>query len=520
MKVINELYDTITEILGYDEKKWDCFKLSLNTSLKRQFFELYQKGYSEKEIAHELFRTEVGIPPYRNTKHYVKEKLLSEIFQFNAPQYDYTPIQQAYYKSIKQQVVLKILHGLGRNQSVVHIAHKILRRARTYNFTEIIVDVAQLLCMYYGSRDIDEDLVEKYFNLRKKYMIIRERETNAELTWTRVASRAVQGAVLQNSAVRIAEKYLHKNDLPKQKLESFKFYLFHYLIVIFTHELKKDYSSSEKIALKAYEHFCSLPYEHKAAKQIFIHKVIYAQLQLDNLLTSCKSIDLAIKLTRIGTPNWFITQELKLRVSLRFGDYAKANEAYQTMIKQRNFEHQAVNKRVRWVLIVSYLQFLRLVGHVPGEKPTTQFINKHFKFLNKPRNELKDLKVPYIIAQLLFSIYHRNYDAMESRIYALKDFCNTYLKKSTPNYRSSCFIKMLLLVPQNNFHPKVVERRVGHYLKKLEAEAFIINHSRIVEIIPYEKLWTIILDYLERPKRQRKSEYEAEDWSLGKRKLL
>ena len=523
MKVIRELYDTITEVLGYDEKKWNGFKVSLNTSLKRQFFELYRNGYSEKEIAYELFRSETAIAPYRNTKHALKEALQSEIFKFQAPQYHYNPFQRAYYKAIQQQAVFKVLVGLGRNHSVLHIGEHLLKKAMTYDLTDVVVDVTKQLCKFHSTKAPNCKIADLYFNLHKKYTAIYEKETKAELAWARIASRVKdEDAPSQTAALKIATDYLSENIAPDENIESYKFYLFHYSIIIFTHELRKDYYSVEKIALRAYDHFCSLPYNHKIAKEIFTGKAIYAQLQLNDLQASFRSIDLATELTRKGTPNWFITLELKVRASLIAGKYDQAQTTYQTMIDHRNFEHQPLNKRIRWILIGSYLQFLRVIDLASGRKPTTQFINKHFNFLSKHQNhaELKELKVPYIIAQLLFSIYDRDYDSMESRIYSLKDFCNTYLKKSTPNYRSSCFIKMLLLVPLNNFHPKVVERRVGHYLKKLKVEAFIIDHSRIVEIIPYEKLWTIILDYLERPKRQRKSEYAVEDWSLGKRKLL
>jgi hypothetical protein len=34
MQIIQELYDTLTEKLGYDKIKWDLFKDSLNSNLR------------------------------------------------------------------------------------------------------------------------------------------------------------------------------------------------------------------------------------------------------------------------------------------------------------------------------------------------------------------------------------------------------------------------------------------------------------------------------------------------------
>ena len=520
MKVIQELYDTITEMLGYEEEKWDLFKSSLNTSLKRQFFELFQKNYSGPEIAHKLFRSETAIAPYRNTKHAIKEALEAEIFNFKPPQYHYSPFQRAYYHAVQQQAILKILVGLGRNHSVSHLGNGLLRKAIRYHFTEIILDVSKHLCTYHSSKDIDSKSAIKYACIWEKYNPIYQKESQAELAYSQISSLAKEGFEAQASAIQIAKTYLTKNPLPKTKLDSFRFYLFHYLISIYVHEIRGEYTPVGKIANEAYRHFCAQEYDHKLAKGIFIRKYIFSLLRLDDLSAAFQAIEIALDLSTDGNASWFITLELKLRTCLKSGDFNNAHQTYQTMIDHRNFEHQPLNKRVRWILLGTYVQFLRVVGLARVDRPTTQFINWHFNFLKENKTEIKDLKVPNSITHLLFAIYNRDYDSIESMIYTLKDFCNTYLKKSTPNYRSSCFIKMLLLIPQNNFHPKVVERRVGHYMKKLEAEAFIIDHTRIIEVIPYEKLWSIILDHLQSPKRKRRSGFSKEDWSLGKRRLL
>lgn len=517
MDVFRELYDTITEKLGYDDEKWDQFKGSLNSSLRRQFFELFEQGYSEKDIAQKLFRSDLAVAAHRNTKFEIKTALYSELLKFRTSNYQYSPIQQAYYKANQQLTIFKTLRGFGKYASVLDIGTNLLKRSMTYDFTDITVDVSMQLCIFHTEKKLDAEQIEKYADIFRFYSEVQEKEQEIELLWTRMLSLIGDGQKNQKLAVKIGEEYIASHPLPKERIKSFKYNYRYYFIKLYCLELKNDLASFEKVAQEAFNHFCNLPYEYSTGKIAFLHQLIDVKLKLNKITDALKYIDIANEISKKGGSNWFIYIHLKLRAQLSIGAYAEASDTYNSMIEHRNFDHQPITHKNRWILLGTYIQFLRGIDLIPGEKPSTQFINKHLKYLQNHHDELGDLKVLHIIVELLFDVYNRDYDSIESKIYALKGYCNTYLKKSSPNYRSSCFIKMLLLVPQNNFHPKIIERRVDIHLKRLKEQAPNINLDRIDEIIPYEKLWSIIIIHLEAPKRARKSGYNQEDWSMGKR---
>ncbi len=519
MRVLKELYDTISDKMAYEEKKWERFKLSLNSSLKRQFFELLKRGYSDEEVTYELFRSEKAIAPYRNTKSDVKTALQAELLKFKAPNHKYSRFQRAYYKAIRQQAMLKILVGLGRNSSIKDLGENLVKRAVYYDLTEIVVEVSRQLYLFYGWKEIDPAKQEYWTKINDQYLDIMDKELHAEKVLTTMNVNVGSGTIPNTEIIEIAGKYLDNHPIPKVPIPSFNYYHKHYLIEIYMYELKNDYQKAEQIALNAYNFFCEKRYDHRIAKQQFINHVIYTQLRSQKVNDSFEYQELALELAREGGSNWFLSLELKILTSISYEKYNHAHQAYQTMIDNRNFNHQPSDKKVRWTLMGLYIEFLRRKELIEGEKPSTQSINHYFKFLDENKSHLKDLEVPYIIAQLLFNICDRDYGAIESKIYSLKNYCNTYLKKGSPNFRSNCFIKMLLQVPLNNFHPRAVERKALPYQRKLEAEAFKIDHEQVVEIIPCEKLWAIILNHLEAPRRQRASEYSVSDWSLGKRGL-
>ncbi len=107
------------------------------------------------------------------------------------------------------------------------------------------------------------------------------------------------------------------------------------------------------------------------------------------------------------------------------------------------------------------------------------------------------MRIPLIIVQLLYNIYDKNYYAIENRIFVLKDYCSRNLMRKSENFRSNCFIKMLLLMPTNSFNPIAAKRKTNNLLRRLsEVPCELSNQPSKVGVIPYEDLWAIILKYL------------------------
>ncbi|MEE9374338.1 MAG: hypothetical protein V3V00_14885 [Saprospiraceae bacterium] len=505
--------------MNYNEQDWILFKSTLKSSLKSQFFELLQGGYSEREIALKLFRSEKIIASHRNIKSDVKEALQNEILNFFPSNYHYSRFQRAYYQATKQQAVLKYLVGLGMNSIVEDLAQNLVKRAIYFEITEIIVDVSRILILYFAEKNTSYTKVKYYSEINRKFSGVLFLEMKAERTISEIKALISENIESKDHIIGIANDFLRNNPLPDKPIPSHRYYYQYYPIVIYLFQLKKDYQKAKDVSLEAYDHFCHKRYEHISAKRFFLLQIITSELQLDSRNVSFEYIESTIELSRKGDVHWFDAHELKIRASLSSGNYDVAAKSYNLISGHHNYNHQPLRNRIRWTLLGVYVQFLIVINLTSTEKPSTQYVNKHFKFLAENKKGLKEMKVPFIIAELLFSIYHKDYDAIETRIYRLKGFCNVYLKKATPNYRSSCFIKMILTLPINNFSPEVVQRRVGHYSRKLEKESFVIDHSRIVEILPYEELWSIILKYLEKPKRVRRSEYDINHWKLGNRDL-
>lgn len=514
MQIIQELYNTLTEKLGYDKIKWDLFKDSLNSNLRRQFFELFEEGNSEREIAQKLFRADIAVTAHRNTKFEIKTALYSELLKFRPSNYQYSPFQQAYFKAQQQLATLRTLKGLGKYSSVIDISSNLLKRSITYDFTDITVDTARQMCMFHSDKTMNSDEIEKFSRILDHYSIVLQKEKEVEQVWAKMIAFREKD---NRHALRIGEEFLKANPLPKKRIKSYKFYARYYFVKMYCLELNNDLVSFEKVAYEGYQHFCELSYEYHTGKISFLHNLIDVNLKLNRIDETIKYIDLANDVIKKGVSNWFIYLQLKLKALLYIGEFTQAHETYAEMTDHRNFDHEPPKHKMRFVLLGAYVLFLNKIDQIDAKKPSTQLINKHLKYINLHQEEMEDLKVPSLLIGLLFNIFNNDFDSLESKIFELKEFTSIYLRTSSPNYRSSCFIKMLLLIPLYNYNLKAIQRHSEPLLKKLSEKPPTVNQDSVHEVIPYEKLWNLMLGQLEPPKRKRNSVYAQSDWILERK---
>ena len=130
--------------------------------------------------------------------------------------------------------------------------------------------------------------------------------------------------------------------------------------------------------------------------------------------------------------------------------------------------------------------------------------NKVFKisrFLNEVPIFSKDkrgLNVPILILQTLFQLQQRKYDHLIDRIEALSKYQQRYLCKEE-NYRSYVFIKMLIEIPKAYFNKNLVIQKTEKWSSQLRLVPIeISNQNHDLEILPYQHIWTFVLDLLDK----------------------
>ena len=125
------------------------------------------------------------------------------------------------------------------------------------------------------------------------------------------------------------------------------------------------------------------------------------------------------------------------------------------------------------------------------------------KFINSVPFHSKDKSgqnITILVLQILFLLSDRKYDKIIDRIDALTQYSYRYLRNDE-TFRSNCFIKMLILMSNASFNPIRTRTYTMELSKKLKKSHLNTDEkSTQVEIIPYDYLWEVILEVLERNK--------------------
>lgn len=122
------------------------------------------------------------------------------------------------------------------------------------------------------------------------------------------------------------------------------------------------------------------------------------------------------------------------------------------------------------------------------------------KFVNELPIYAKDkrgVNISIILIQILFLLEQKRFGDIIDRMESLKTYVHRYLRQDD-TFRSNCFIKMLLTLPECSFHKKAVIRKSEKNFQKLiEKPLNMANQIAEIEIVPYEMLWEFVLESLD-----------------------
>ncbi|MBK8557082.1 MAG: hypothetical protein IPL65_15510 [Lewinellaceae bacterium] len=429
-------------------------------------------------------------------REYLHQMLL--IIDLNLPHYHQR--QTAYYEAYKQWAALKLLTGKGAHIASMDVAKSTLKLARKYEFTDIAVDIARSFRLYYGSLVGDIKQFDHYVKLTRTYEDIFHFENLAEELYTDLVIRYVNTKSTQTEVHTQAKASFKRLEPALRKYDTYRLHFVGRLMEVLIYTSINDYKSTVGICDKAIRFFEQKPYIASIPLQVFLYQEMVCYVQLRDFKRGEAAAARGMQFIEEGSFNWFKYQELFLLLSLHARQYKRAYDTYLETVAHRRFATLPDSIRQIWKIMEAYLYFLIETGKIVPAKPDARFSRfRVVRFVNEVPLFSKDkrgMNIPILIFQILYLLQEKKYGEMLDRMEAISKYSSRYLKKKD-NYRSSCFIKMLLQIPASDFHRVAVERHAGKYAALLaKAPIDFAGQSHDIEIIPYEDLWEMVLGLL------------------------
>lgn len=486
--------------------KVDIFNKSLLNKKDSKFNEFYEglvmeKFKTDEEAARVLYNTTPQDDRYRQLKSRFSKRLLTTLFFLDSNDAAFSDYHSAYYTCNKQWSLVRILLSSGARNAAMKIISKTITVAEQYRFSDIILNCARILMSNASLKGNDKEY-NIYASLTKKSLRDLEYEISAEEMYQRLTIHfAISSGVNLESAAE-ADKYLEKVKNLCEKSDSYILHFTMHQIKILSFQLKGDYKNTLKACVDAEEYLnANKPFNQKIRHAALALIKISCYLQLREYVNGKKNAEKCLDLFEAGSNNWFVFLEYYFLLSMRTENFMGAAGIFLKVINHVRFPFTNEDRQEKWKIFEAYLNYIFETENLNKDLLTDANRRKFrlLKFLNEVPHFTKDKKgynVAILIIQILYLLEKGDYIGIIDRSEALQVYCNRYLRKDDA-FRSSCFLKMLLLIEKEDFKYERIKQAASKYQHKLaEGEPGGNNHVHEWEIIPYETLWEKVLNRL------------------------
>lgn len=504
MQDLIELANIITKTKLRNVELFNSGNDDQNDSKIQQFYDLVSEGHfqDDDEAAMHFYGKDKRTPGYQKLRKTLKDRLVNSLFIIDLKRASYTSRQKAYYESYKDWAAVKILMGKNAYTTAEGIIRQIIKVARKYEFTELLVDIYHTLRLFHGTRLGDFKKYEEYNKAFKHFEEIWIAENKVEEYYIDLSIRFINSKADKTDLQQKAIQYQEAISEYMERYDSYQLQLCGWLIRLSVFTVVNDYESTLDLCEEAIGFFKQKEYVASVPLQVFLYQkcVCLGQLRHFDELEECIQ-DCLIHI-EAGKLNWFKLHELKFLYYAHNSKYAEAFSLLTMVMGHKSFPQLPGNIQETWLISEAYLIFLKEAGQLKIEDKKAESTSNFrlAKFLNEIEIFTKDKKgmnVPVLIAEFLFKLVTNKHDELIDRAEAINKYRSRYLKNDLL-IRSNLFLQMLLQVPKNAFKRELVtEKADAYYQDLISIPIETANQTYEIEIIPYEKLWDVVLDLLD-----------------------
>jgi|GEM_PF-6905039 len=488
MHVIRDLVHILTSQARYSGAQWNNFL----------------KILTQKELeAVEMVKSEKAIPRHFSStqRHKLVAKLCRQVSYYAPPASRCSEYQEKRLLCESYVYTFRVLTILKRFDSAIELSAKILALCNAVNLTLPRIEVLKFLVRHYlpaGGKEY-----YKYSEMLQNYHYVFSAESKAENCYN---SLMLLPQDSKNNKARLYDKatqyqYLLQSFIDKG-ITSNEFHLSYFKIQLLAANMKGDFEEGISCIQKAMAYFSAQPLVFSKAMIVLRTELISIYLQTSQL-DKARVVLSEIKESEIDSTDYVKCQRLLIRLNLMQQQYERAYKVFKSLLHSPQYSNLLPVDAHIETITAQYFNVLILMGFLPAEQPPSRIMINRFLKKEPGVNYLKkEIRIQLIIVQLLFNIYYREYDDMEVRLDTLKDYCARRLSVKSPFLRSNIFIRMLLVIPICRFN-SIRSRRHGLKLYKRlinDSTSDLRKDDRSLEIIPYERLWDLVLEHLSHPK--------------------
>jgi hypothetical protein len=495
---MEELRDLAKVIKHHSQRSLQLVNQSFRKNEKPKDSLLYDlvvndKVFTDEEAAKILLNTYSSNRNYRNTKSKLRQKLLNHLFFLDYDKHGYTHYNQVLYDCILKLSQYKILIMEGKSWIVIKRIPLLIKTAIEFDLIEIALDGLLILRNEYsklGKFNPESDLENEINEIKPLHKSIIECETIYFDT-----------IVIINKSLNSCEKIL--DIIPERikvlekeasKFNNRRLDIISRMLAIYYFRICHKYDNILEIC-----NYLENLYISEDEKKISVHidPAHIASIKLDAMYrvndystfeTYCKQ---KIRLFDEGSTAWFSFIEYLFLLLMKSENYNQAASIFKTVKSNHNFHKIEWSIRERWLIYRAYLCYMTDCKSVQWGFNMDKINETDHEF---PK-QYNCYNIAALIARLMFNLRDGDITNIKQTVNELQQYSSSHLDKRH-NYRNSIFIRMLEIMVEKSFNYREINDKIRVYRQKLEENHITADLSEELEVIPYEKLWSLISEIL------------------------
>ncbi|MCB0556271.1 MAG: hypothetical protein KDD02_22180 [Phaeodactylibacter sp.] len=486
-------------------RKIEIFDLNSLQNKNSKFNEFYDalmgnKFKTDRDAANYLYNCSPTDPKYRQLKSRFRKRLLNTLFFLDVNLPTASSYDRAYYSCNKEWALVKTLMWYEAPHTAAQLARQVLTTALKFHFADIIVNCSRILREYYATEG-DERNYEVYDNYIKEYAHILEAEIRSEELYQRVIMNYYKPYSQNRGLAERIDSYCDALvGLSEQYNSPIVFYNM-YLVWVYRYEMLMDFEAMIEVCEQGEKYIEQhAAFEQESKLVTFQSKKMSAYLHLRNYRDGRANAEICLKKMVEGSEAWFNFMEYYFLLAMHTDNYIHAIAIFNEASENSKFRKLEEPEKEKWQVFEAYCNY---IIESEGKKNPVLMMQrrKNFRlssFLSSPvlyPKEQRIFSILMIILQILFLLERKTYSGLSERIERLKKYANQQLRKEE-YYRAVQFIRLLQQLNKADFQAEELSN-IDNYLNALRERAFFYRGAIAeLEVIPYEKLWSRILSYL------------------------
>jgi hypothetical protein len=423
----------------------------------------------------------------------VKVKLLNHLYFLNHSDPRHLVSRRYQAECLDLLHKINILFTEGEYALTEQLLKRCLKLAQQCEFTHYVVQCARILTVLYALLR-QRNAFEKMEKLLREAQLVQALEDEAEGLHARTVLALVSTVSSRRAILPQLPALLEQMEGLHRRAKTFNTYNPLYRLRLNIHELQGNNAEIIRLTELASKQVREGKLNERRFDRRYNHYLnAMAHLRGRQAHKGLKIAQLAIKDFHPSSNNWLYFQESHVLLALHAQDYDYAQQLLSTVLKNPAFSKQLPAALERWDLYRAYVDFVQPEARV-GPARRMQMAQWALT-LPQSSQDKSGHNVAILVLQMLHHARARNYEEAMLRLERLRKYQQRHMP-GNGMIRSKLFLRLLRILVDTGFNPKEAAVAGKKTYQSLQTTNPPGDAYAEVEIIPYEHLWTLILEML------------------------